>query len=257
MLRNQICPKLCTALRSHAMQLLDESSVAWSWRGLRQRILTTTGQFRGIRAPEGRKTILAEMTPEIKRALSAVASAAIDRGMDPQSRLVELNYTASLPGAEGQGMHTDISPLIGREEHELGAELSPLNTCWVALQQVTADMGPTEIIPSSHETSFQFLQHRLEICDKLQQTSNTATYYTSDGEIDESMYTEQEKRLEAEAAATLESMIAHVTQRSVRAMTMETGDMVMMDTRYVHRICSTISCQIMWITSLSAAVPAL
>ena len=64
--------------------------------------------------------------------------------------LVELSALVTFPGASGQSLHTDI-PFNALPENE---GVPPLCSVFVALQDISREMGPTMILKGTHQKMF-------------------------------------------------------------------------------------------------------
>ncbi|CAE6972888.1 unnamed protein product [Symbiodinium natans] len=219
-------PRLCAALRKEALALLEKvqgvSPFALSHQ--LRRWLTDP-----IRAPAARHILRAPLTPPVSEALQHLVPVAQQLGLREDARLVELNYTVSLPGAPSQEMHSDISPMN---------ETQRVVTFWAAVQAVHASMGPTEIWPGSHQVARTFIG---SLPPALQRQRKVPEYMYVDGEyqavspsgepITEEQL-EEERQASAEAAAELKR---RVRAGHLEAMTSACGDVVAMDCRVFHR----------------------
>ena len=81
------------------------------------------------------------MVPEVVNALSEMVSSVggvLEHFVSRSGRLVDLSCMISDPGCEFQPLHADTS--MERVKF----------TCFVALQDVTAEMGPTFLCPETH-----------------------------------------------------------------------------------------------------------
>jgi len=188
-----------------------------------------------IRNPKNRFVLETAITAEVDEALKFMTRVAIDGGgFTAEDSLVELNYTVSYPGAEAQNVHADISPLQNDD--------CPLATVWLALQEVTLDMGPTEIWPASHilgKTILQQIPPNL-IVPKLQSCS-----YSSDGtqEIGLDFNTSDEvDQQNAEYMQALHALLVSVQDNcEPEYMKLQVGDAVLMDCRVYHRGTANVS----------------
>jgi hypothetical protein len=151
-------------------------------------------------------------------------------GMHDRS-IVELNYTVSLPGCKEQIMHTDIRP----------SEPLDLHTLWVALQDVTLEMGPTIIWEGSHNGQEAAV---LETVLETAADETVVWQYSADGEPEVYVgnaavgWDEGQARAEdsmATATTTVvEQMDAITSSHTRHDMVMEQGDVVVMDAKVFH-----------------------
>lgn len=87
------------------------------------------------------------LTP-LRTALGGLARAVAEGGLPLTATMVELSAAVTLPGAQAQDTHTDISaatPGFGE------GSIAPLVTAWLAVQPILdATTGPTTVVPRSH-----------------------------------------------------------------------------------------------------------
>ena len=76
-------------------------------------------------------------------------------------RVVECGFLTSEPGAQAQAFHADTAParLHACEARTLKVQL--------ALVDVTADMGPLEVVPGSHEDDFSFSSKKEGLAEEV------------------------------------------------------------------------------------------
>eukprot|EP01079_Euglenida_sp_SAG-EU17-18_P008398 gene8398-1500_t len=238
-------PALCTAPTLPVLQLRKEALALFaagtcSWRRPAQALQILWGRMsegQGILCPANRHVSPPPLTPAIHTALCAMAPSARALGASLQSRLVELNFTGSMPGAQRQPTHTDICPtqdawpLPG-----LHPSRAPLWTLPYLKppahspppQDVTADMGPTEFAAGSHHMARSIIEQDPVLCEKpvAQQAYFLCT--AADGELDSSA----EQANDARDRMFVEMAGAGVVPRQV---CVEAGDVVAMDCRVHHR----------------------
>eukprot|EP00913_Durusdinium_trenchii_P024699 g23186.t1 len=124
-------PEVCRALRAEAITMLQEvsrPSLRAVWHNLQRWLLDP------IREPKARHILRTPLTRCVRDGLEPLALLAAELGLRPSARLVELNFTISLPGAPAQQPHSDISPM---------QSLPRIITFWAALQDIDLSMGPT------------------------------------------------------------------------------------------------------------------
>ncbi|CAJ1438777.1 unnamed protein product [Effrenium voratum] len=234
--RAVLSQRLCAALRREAEELLAEvqrPSAFALWHQLQRWLLDP------IRAPKARHILRAPLSPTAYQALARLQPVALELGLQPSARLVELNFTVSLPGAAPQQVHSDISP---------AGSSARVYTFWAALQDTDASMGPTEIWPGSHRIVCDYIR---SLPEWLQTPRKVPEYLYVDGELQAVSRTGQpmleehleQERQESQKAA--EVLMAKVLAGPKETMTMEQGDVggnptkkrpvVAMDCRVFHR----------------------
>lgn len=98
-----------------------------------------------VRCREKRWDLKLFLVPPAVEALqtlcSGLAGALIRELLSPRACLAELSCLVTDPGAEQQPLHTDT---------ERDSDGTPLYTVFVALQDITINMGPTNVCPGTH-----------------------------------------------------------------------------------------------------------
>ena len=184
-IKGAVPPELCEHLRKEALSTVAQKSslgarVLRSLCGLSGMFAATT---RPIRSPGHRSHVaLTSLEPgsAAERALQAAVVALKQpladhfSGLQEQARLVELSYMVSFPGAEDQKAHTDVPPDCR----------VPIATLWVALQEVTRDMGPTMVHPCDPDDLAKQVDWGAAMveADMRAAKERQAVIYSSDGE---------------------------------------------------------------------------
>lgn len=154
--RGVVSAGVCESIRTDALATM--TSVRWRPLYHARRYGLIKGWAR-VRSPWLRHVVPLTLARSVDTALASLACVLVDAGLPLTSQLVELSAAISLPGAQAQEVHTDISagtPNVG----EVGA--APLVTAWVALQPVMNQcMGPTMVYPGTHRR-FAVRSARLE-----------------------------------------------------------------------------------------------
>eukprot|EP00039_Didymoeca_costata_P012864 m.187407 g.187407 ORF g.187407 m.187407 type:complete len:723 (-) comp15608_c0_seq2:5437-7605(-) len=105
--------------------------------------------FAKIHTRKHRYDLRLGMTDMIKKTLHTIVgvryASVYNKILPADASLVELGVITSLPGAPRQVIHSDV---------EFDADARKVFTTFVALQDITADMGPTEIWESTHTEYF-------------------------------------------------------------------------------------------------------
>jgi hypothetical protein len=135
-LKNALTPAQTVALRTHLQANLDAAIAAEKTNS------SMVGNFATIHTREKRHDLRLPMDAHVQAALTHIVGEGYpglyQGATSPDARLVELGVIASHPSAQRQTIHSDV-------------EFSPTSrrifTTFVALQDVTDDMGPTEIWP--------------------------------------------------------------------------------------------------------------
>jgi ectoine hydroxylase-related dioxygenase (phytanoyl-CoA dioxygenase family) len=110
-----------------------------------------------------------EESSEIMKALyellleNRVLSETIESILGPSAQLYELGSIVSDPGSERQMLHADYN-----YQPDFQPVLPPALTCFVALQDIESNMGPTTFLPSSATAL-----HHQEIADRQWDFSST------------------------------------------------------------------------------------
>ncbi|CAK9099002.1 unnamed protein product [Durusdinium trenchii] len=230
--QNVLRPEVCRALRAEAITMLQEvsrPSLRAVWHNLQRWLLDP------IREPKARHILRTPLTRCVRDGLEPLALLAAELGLRPSARLVELNFTISLPGAPAQQPHSDISPM---------QSLPRIITFWAALQDIDLSMGPTAIWPGSHVLAKDFIS---SLPEELQKPRQVPEYMYVEGELqavsrlgqpigEEEL--EEERRQSAEAA---EQLLQVITRTPPEFMSMEVGDVVAMDCRVFHQGGANIS----------------
>lgn len=102
-----------------------------------------------ISKPELRHDIRLPLSQQTVHALQEAASAihpTVSRVLGPDCFLVELGAVTAWPGALRQGVHQDVDTTGCYADHGH----APILTIFIALEDVTETMGPTEIFKATH-----------------------------------------------------------------------------------------------------------
>ena len=166
-------------LRAQALTLLDAQAWGWAYNWGRFSLPGASlfgPQLEPVRAPFRRHCVTLPPSDALRAATALMARVALAAGMPPTARLLESDTTIALPGAFCQATHTDISPSVSDRG---GA--APLVTVWLALQGVTAAMGPTTVYPGSHHRYAQRAVLQEERNVQADADSYARVSYSSDG----------------------------------------------------------------------------
>lgn len=101
--------------------------------------------FGSVRCRVNRRDFKLPMSPLVQEAVECLVQASwevLEQRVSAEGRLVELSCLVSDPCAKRQSLHPD-TPCDERS-------CAPLITCFVALQPITAEMGPTILCPGTH-----------------------------------------------------------------------------------------------------------
>ena len=147
-IRSCVPAPVCEALRREGEAALRR---AWWSPTYRLRRLFPSS-FGGVRSPSHRHVLPTPLTPAVRAALEHASAAARAQCEVPaSSRVVELNFTCALPGAAAQEPHCDVPPTA--EDGRC--------TVWIALQDVDATMGPTDVWPGSHTRARAYFEEQM------------------------------------------------------------------------------------------------
>lgn len=105
--------------------------------------------FGNVASPSHRRDLKLALTPEVKRCLDqllAVLRPTLRNVLTDEAELCELSALCADPGAAAQDLHPDTQIT---ETHAHCALL----TAFLALQEVRAEMGPTEVVPGSNNVA--------------------------------------------------------------------------------------------------------
>jgi ectoine hydroxylase-related dioxygenase (phytanoyl-CoA dioxygenase family) len=150
--------------------------------------------------------------------------------------LVELSALISLPGSEAQSDHTDLSYSEGTARRGNESDWSSntagagslyvplLCSTFVALQDVSSDMGPTKIFPRSHTYEFH---------SQIEKKSYT---YSPDGhmELDQDLFYETCDATNIIKNNTSNVGLAGIKEDDFVSMDVSSGSVYMIDSRVVH-----------------------
>jgi ectoine hydroxylase-related dioxygenase (phytanoyl-CoA dioxygenase family) len=147
-IRSCVPVPVCEALRREGEAALRRAR--WSPTYRLRRLFPSS--FGGVRSPLHRHVLPTPLTPAVRAALEHASAAARAQCKVPaSSRVVELNFTCALPGAAAQEPHCDIPPTA--EDGRC--------TVWIALQDVDATMGPTDVWPRSHTRARAYFEEQM------------------------------------------------------------------------------------------------
>jgi hypothetical protein len=248
--RGVLSQQCCSALRHDALERLATqndakpwSPVWWHYQAVRFGLAAPSENVvRVYHSPRSRHIVLPSETSALCEALYAMADAGRASGLPEDSALVELCVAITLPGASAQTQHSDISPA----RPNVDGSAPPLVTCWAALQDVAADMGPTQVYPRTH-TRFRARQQDLEATEEIE----ALRVYRAFGEaapgppvtlgdlhmLDENPVAAAEVRRrahEADEAAMARERTEFGDMAPPTALLMSRGDASLMDCRVVH-----------------------
>eukprot|EP01038_Epipyxis_sp_PR26KG_P013216 gene13216-17715_t len=144
------------ALREEIMNYYDELSPSWKYRIWRY--------FFHVTSSDKRHSIPLPLTNQMNQELCSIVHSIhpfLSSQLHQTSSLIELNAIISLPGSEKQEIHSDV-PYSNSND---------IISCFVALDVVTLNNGPTCLYPRSHEKIFH----------KSCKMESLNRYYSSDG----------------------------------------------------------------------------
>ena len=131
----------CERLRAHADEALA--------RVLDLDLDAQHDLFGEIRTPLYRRDLKLSLAPAVTQVLCEVAQAlgeSLQAAVGAAANLCELSVISSDPGAEAQPTHCDTSYQGAAADVAIGRLVS----VFVALQDITAEMGPTQVWPRTH-----------------------------------------------------------------------------------------------------------
>jgi hypothetical protein len=239
---------VCAALRVEVLGLLSEQRrswfyepVRWGWLKPRETSFVKMASSKGNAAVANRHIVLPHDSASLAVALRAVAAVALSGGLPPSAELVELSAAITLPGAKAQLLHSDISAANWPPAPPRTQPPPPLVTCWLALQDVTAGMGPTVVWPASH-IRFRERQEALDRMERSQHGAvlsaghNWAVDSTSADSFEQRVAAERERRamVEADKQSTEREQAQFGDPPDAVALTMQAGDIGLMDCRVSH-----------------------
>lgn len=224
-LKQAVPVSVCQQLREEGIYELQKANVNFVYNVKRK--LPKFFQS-SVRSPDFRHVLPCKLTesPSAQEALRYAAIAATTQcQLSSHLNLVELNHTVTLPGAQAQDAHSDISPTADQS----------LFTMWLALQDVTLDMGPTEIWLGSHILARDYLVDvmKWEMGEDAQNDRHNASsiVYNAEGEIEEQLLLD--KRIDEDKKYT--KFTENITRLGSDHMTLKAGDLAIMDCRAWHR----------------------
>ena len=137
------------------------------------------------------------------------------------SPLVEMSAVISKPGSNDQSIHSDISCDIN----------SDLISCFVAMQKIRLENGPTYLYSESHTNDFH--KYRDSIVPKSPQS--TSTYYNNDGSLDEE---EQQPRSNDDELLNIDIDLRKknemINTSNPVAATLDIGDILIFNAKIFH-----------------------
>ena len=170
----------CRLLRAQSLALLEEASTLtyhYTRFGLPFASLLGGSTLERIRNPWRRHAITLPPSDSLRAANAHLAIVARAAGMPWSAQLVEQSAMVVLPGARAQASHTDISPSVMDVQ-----DSAPLVTIWLALQDVSAGMGPTTVYPASHTRYRQRALLQEQRAAVRESDAYLSTTYSVDGE---------------------------------------------------------------------------
>lgn len=178
--RAAVPAETCRTLRAQSLALLEEEGTLlyhYTRFGLPFAGLLGGSTLTRIRNPWRRHAITLPPSAALRAANAQLAAVARAVGLPWSAQLVEQTAMVVLPGARAQNAHTDISPTAVNV-----LESAPLVTLWLALQDVSAGMGPTTVYPDSHRRYRQRALLQEERAAGRQRDAYLSTSYSVDGE---------------------------------------------------------------------------
>lgn len=155
-LRGAVEESLCRALLAHAEEALEKA--------LKLDLFASKGLFGEIRGPLFRRDLKLRIEAPVAALLSAIVAGqadVLDAAVGWDAMLCECSVLSSDPGADAQPVHCDTS---FQGANQPGCEIARLVTIFVALQDVSLEMGPTVLYPRTHT---QDIHHQLWLQPKL------------------------------------------------------------------------------------------
>jgi ectoine hydroxylase-related dioxygenase (phytanoyl-CoA dioxygenase family) len=222
-IKGAVSSKICKQLRFEGIEELRKAQGSILYHA--KRMVPEFFQS-SVRSPRCRHVLNCPMTTSARIALKHSCLAVVNQcNLSPQMNLVEMNHTVTLPGAQSQDAHTDISPVADQS----------LFTLWLAVQDVTIDMGPTEIWINSHNLAKEYLINEMkwDIGENAEshRYNSTAILYDTMGEVDSKPDTTDRRN-----ATTKYSEFQNViTSGGSSHVTLMAGDLAVMDCRAWHR----------------------
>jgi ectoine hydroxylase-related dioxygenase (phytanoyl-CoA dioxygenase family) len=132
-----------------------------------------------------------------------------------------MSAVISKPGSNDQSIHSDISCDIN----------SDLISCFVAMQKITLENGPTYLYSESHTNDFH--KYRDSIVPKSPQS--TSTYYNNDGSLDEE---EQQPRSNDDELLNIDIDLRKknemINTSNPVAATLDIGDILIFNAKIFH-----------------------
>ena len=218
-LNHQIPTKTITNALNYS--LIQQQSLSSTWLYKFRRL------FNGINSPTFRHSFPVDLSPEIHDVVTSVVSNHKEFFQELAGQdgiLVELSVLLTFPGASEQTIHSDIPYGSLNDDPITGAP--GLASVFVALQEITKDMGPTLILAKTHLPEF----HKT-IVPTTQET------YNAEGEL-EIIHLDQGNEDDGD-----DDSVVHNTQGNVQftleevqnsAILCNAGESYIMDSRCAH-----------------------
>ena len=244
-IRSCVPAPVCEALRREGEAALRR---AWWSPTYRLRRLFPSS-FGGVRSPSHRHVLPTPLTPAVRAALEHASAAARAQCEVPaSSRVVELNFTCALPGAAAQEPHCDVPPTA--EDGRC--------TVWIALQDVDATMGPTDVWPGSHTRARAYFEEQMaryalwekqelagedrEQAEEGQGETNEGSAatdknngYDAETSAEHTADDDDEDEDEDEEEAEFTRVVLAGGDDAAMRLTLDCGDIALMDCRILHR----------------------
>ena len=175
-----------------------------------------------IRSPENRSHVALPLTKDVFATLRAALLAADGQwSLSPSARLVELSAMVVFPGAAQQDPHSDVPP-----DYDVN-----IGTLWLALQDVTASMGPLTVYSAEPAAVRRQLDWRsLHEYSLREERRRSVRHFDSDGEPAES----SSAPLPVPPAAAAESAAFLAALGDPVPLLLKCGDVALMDCRTFH-----------------------
>eukprot|EP01052_Picozoa_sp_SAG31_P006917 SAG31_NODE_324_length_17691_cov_8.128126_13_plen_329_part_00 len=200
---NLVARERCTLLSKHVDDMLMKSTRTMA-------AAERSNYFGAVYCEEKRWDMFLRLAPEVlallHETLSTVLKPLLASIVTAHGRLCELSALISDPGASRQPLHADTKWMPNVVS--IGDVGTRVVTCFIALQDIDAEMGPTVMIPGTHTDA--------EAHRKLATTLGQASREAELGEL----------RGATASVAGLELPVVHCTLRA--------GDAVLMDSQLFH-----------------------
>ena len=154
----------------HGVQVYPQILTASTANAVRQYILDRNQKEEGFFVIENKGRfsfgIDVNADPSIQQALSEIANhkslvPALEQIVGPNPAIIEFTAITSVYGADEQRFHQDVVP--AGSPFKYARNFMPSYSLFIPLQDISAEMGPTEVCPGTHVCQ----ESAKDMCDKL------------------------------------------------------------------------------------------